>query len=96
MSSRFKLTSMEIASMTILTVVVAVFGVALLLNRGRSSSSDAVRQADSLATVLMQRTEAKTDTVSTLKKRKTTKSARKIKQPATPKSRNYLDEKAND
>lgn len=96
MASKFKLTSMEIASLTLLVVVVAIFGIALLLNRGRSDSSDAVRHADSLATVIEQRTKVNSDSITVAKKRNTTKGPKKQKQSTTPISRDYLDEKAND
>ena len=99
MSSRFKLTAMELAALSVLTLAVAAIAVTLSVR----SCNDSVRQpvtaaTDSVTTAIENRLASPDSLTEVIKPRsKKTKKAKKSKAPRkSPKQRNYLDEPVNE
>ncbi len=102
MASRFKMTAMELASLSVLTLAVAAIVIILSLKgcSGEGLPSEAVAASDSIANIVESKLASPDSlSVTTKSKSKKTKKSRKKKVKAArkqPKERNYLDEPVNE
>lgn len=96
MAKHFKMTTMEIASLTVLAVVVAIVSLAMLIGKPATPPYDEILRADSLERVIGNSPEISVKGEKPKRKTKAKSDSAKHKRTTSPVARDYIEEIAND